>query len=864
MDERLATLTLTDLWAKTAPETGEPALSVLSHCRNVGAVLEEMVKRLPEPLRPLVPAGFVTLGAGHDVGKITLGFQQKSEAWRDAHGLNWIDSEGNHCLVSAADLWQRGFRCPGRLTLAQVVRAHHGRYGLPTENLAKERCTPWASGLRRQLWDTLVEDFGPLPADEKLNDAQFFFLTGLLIVADWLGSNEEFFPLHREYAIDESRARAAAALAAIGWPGGSVRTDRSFGLLFPPDANGQPLEANPLQKLVARVIQSPGLHIIEAPMGLGKTEAALLAAHGLNAAAHHSGLYFGLPTQLTSNRIHERVLEHLALALERASTTNVPLAHGNAWLHDRTRFLIHPADDENEGVEHATSARFWFNGSRRPLLARYGVGTLDQALMGGIAVRYHAVRLFGLAGKVVIIDEVHSYDVYTGTLLRRMIPMLLKLRCTVILLSATLTRAQRQALLGGAGATTFEAPETAAELMVTTCRADAPTVARTVAGSSGRKPRRVRVIQRSEPWPQLVREAIKRAIGGDCALLIRNTVREAQETYRTLSELARGKGVPIGLLHSRFPQALRERQEDEWMRRLGKGDAHRPPGCVLVATQVVEQSVDIDADLLISELAPTDMLLQRLGRLWRHKRTRKAAEAEFWLWVPELPQGANAAGLRAALGPSARVYAPYTLLRSYRVWQTRKAILLPGDIHPLLEETYQKLDGLPDGWRELADELRADRATLENLAGSATRILATVPEEDNEQTAATRWSRMPTATLVLARAEPQRADSGLWRIEPLDGPAIEVTEADDWRYPVAVALHRNAVRVPRYAVEAALDQAPGWVSGYFPGGAALGVVGLDRGAISLVGNPGNGPALRFSPELGVEIATRQQVEEGWW
>jgi CRISPR-associated endonuclease/helicase Cas3 len=878
-------LTLADLWAKTDRPSGEPALSVLSHGRNVGACLDALVETLPPPLKALVPPGFVTLGAGHDVGKITLGFLQKSRPWCHKHGWNRIDgAEDNHALVSAASLRrERGFGRPGLWTLAHVVRAHHGRYGPSSETLKRELYREWAAALRRQLWDRLVADFGPLPADEKLEESQFYLLTGLLIVADWLGSNEAFFPPGREYALDESRDKAKGALKAIGWPGEALRVEQGTGQplpfeqLFPPGADGKPLKANALQKLISRAIESPGLHVIEAPMGLGKTEGGLWGAYRLIVGGHHHGAYFGLPTQLTSERIHERVLEHLERALVRDALTNVPLAHANAWLRHPADFLIHPAGGDPQGAGHAQSARFWFNGRRRPLLARYGVGTVDQALMGSIAVRYHAVRLYGLAGKVVILDEVHGYDVYTGTLLRALIRHLLRLHCTVILLSATLTRAQRRAFLEegaraftgeqGAKELMFTGEQRAKELMVTSVRADAPHEAHTVADESGRKPLKVRVVHRSGPWRQAVEGALDRACRGDCVLLIRNTVREAQETYRELIALAQGTGVLTGLLHSRFPQAMRERQEGDWMQRLGKDDARRPPGCVLVATQVVEQSVDLDADLLVSELAPTDMLLQRLGRLWRHdarraRRLEAGKTAEFWLWTPELPpEGADADALKRALGRSARVYAPYVLLRSARVWHGRPAVTLPDDIHPLLEETYRDLDPLPPGWRALKDELAAERAELENLALQAATLRGAPALDDQGQSATTRWGAVPSAALALLKAPPQARGAGRWRLEPLEGEPVEVAEGE-WDFGAAAALHRSAVRVPWYAVKDALEQAPPWVEDLFPGGAALGVVG--EGGEGPIERAGGGPALWFSRALGVEIETQAQEDAGWW
>src|SRR5205807_425236 len=203
----------------------------------------------------------------------------------------------------------------------------------------------------------------------------------------------------------------------------------------------------------------------------------------------------------------------------------------------------------------------------------------------------------------------------------------------------------------------------------------------------------------------IIEEAIDRASEGECLLWIRNTVDEAQETYRALQSANFQGGPDIALLHSRFPFFRREQLEDEWMNRLGKSPPNRPAGCVLVSTQVVEQSVDIDADLLITVLAPTDMLLQRLGRLWRHERPNRPCEQpEVWIQMPCLNDAslrtASTKEIREALGKSARVYAPYVLLRSLQQWRGRATITLPGDIRAILKATYDDPTGPePPAWQ---------------------------------------------------------------------------------------------------------------------------------------------------------------------
>src|SRR2546422_4560809 len=190
--------------------------------------------------------------------------------------------------------------------------------------------------------------------------------------------------------------------------------------------------------------------------------------------------------------------------------------------------------------------------------------------------------------------------------------------------------------------------------------------------------------------------------------------------------------------------------EDDWLERLGKNRPANGPGSILIATQVVEQSVDIDLDFIVSDLAPTDMLLQRLGRLWRHERPhRHASEPGFWIRLPELSAATDAAELKKALGRSARVYAPYVLLRSMEVWQGRSEINLPADIRPLLEATYaEPEDQQPEAWQKLQTELKTEKAKLASKAESATRVLDEPMLSDQEEIL-TRHAGAPTTPVVL-------------------------------------------------------------------------------------------------------------------
>ena len=391
-------------------------------------------------------------------------------------------------------------------------------------------------------------------------------------------------------------------------------------------------------------------------MGFGKTEAALAAAYRAHGDGTSQRSLLRIADADHEYRIHERVQPFVNRICN--DVEPVRLAHSASWLLDTVQMVwLHAASPDAEGTDHVRVGRSWFASPKRALLAPFGVGTIDQSLLGIVAAKHFFVRQFGLAGKVVILDEVHTYDLYTSTLIDALVKRLRELECTVIILSATLTEKRRRELLG----LSEDKPLSAAYPLVSG-------VAGSLIEQPCTPPPPRSIVVRPVMGAVLVEDVIAQAERGACVLWIRNTVDEAQETYRALQSANFQGGPPVALLHSRFPFFRREELEADWMNRLGKNSANRPAGCVLVSTQVAEQSVDIDADLLITDLAPTDMLLQRIGRLWRHERqSRPCLRAEVWIQTPDLKDeqlsAATEKDLRQALGKSARVYAPYVLLR---------------------------------------------------------------------------------------------------------------------------------------------------------------------------------------------------------
>jgi CRISPR-associated endonuclease/helicase Cas3 len=850
-------------WAKTSAD-GLPGISVRDHCINVGAVAESILPLLPKSVSALLPEGAATLAALHDVGKITLGFQAKCPHWLLQEGLPTFSkgepvlSVSDHALVSQAFLVPH--LGPEGKIWSVAVGSHHGKPKGKTVKRPLEVQKEWFEQNRSIVSEELRQIFGPLPTGGlnprfSKDHSDLWLLAGLITLADWIGSNEKWFPPDHGLSLEDSRLMARRALKEIGWPGGKLRkTDFATAFAGRPTDRFVPTA---IQSAAERLASDAKIMIIEGPMGCGKTEAALFAAQQLIGSGSNAGIYFALPTQVTSNRIHRRVEQFLRNSLE--GEASFRLAHGNAWLEDTFDLNLRPAypirddSDIHDVRDNLSQARSWFASSKQALLAPYGVGTVDQALQAIVAVKHFFVRRFALAGKVVILDEVHSYDVYTGTLITSLIRELVNLQCSVIILSATLTAARRKELMAAASFTELHTPTAYPLLTSGDAQGDSHHVCPEWHSEKVVK-LRAEVIHENET----IEELIQRAEDGQHVLWIRNTVIEAQHAYRTIVGNIRKGAVRLGLLHSRFPFQRRAELEEDWLERLGKNRVE-DCGSILIATQVVEQSVDIDLDFIVSDLAPTDMLLQRVGRLWRHERpSRKATEPVFWVRLPECSVADKVKDLTRALGRSARVYAPYVLLRTAEVWRNRSTLVLPNDIRPILEETYADpaIDE-PASLQQLLQELEKEKRELASFAEAATLVLGRPALCDSDEIL-TRRKGAPTTPLLLVksiRTGPQRTVV----VEPLAGDTIEIGELD-WRRSAAKFIHTWTVRAPKWMVPETASS-PAWLKLHGPSECVV-AEWANNGSCVFESEES---AMRYTPELGIftETPSRNVSQPQW-
>jgi len=706
----------------------------------------------------------VFLTGTHDVGKASPAFQSGIQGAAPGFVQRLTDSgfrfppgpvnyRLDHGAVSALALeeyLQQRYRCNRKVacSLAAVVGGHHGI--IPSRfDIKRLRDSAVGKGLWRAARSLLLDTVGrhtglPDSVPTTVPPPVGLWIAGFVSVCDWIASNERYFPLAATAsspAIDAesywglAQTRAAEALSALGWL--SVPhpdAPMTFRDLFPE------LAPRPVQEVVSELaagLVKPGLVIVEAPTGEGKTEAAFFLMQRWLHTLDQRGAYLALPTQATSNQMFRRIGGFLCRG-DSANIINLQLLHGHASLSaefqqlrenaDRLYFGLPPGESIGTGFPEKLVAAEWFTHRKRGLLGPYGVGTVDQLLLCGLQARHVFVRLFGVAGKTVIVDEVHAYDTYMTTLLERVLEWLASLGTSVVLLSATLPRGRHDALLSayarGAGVRDLAERVVKRYPRISAYFAGQSEVISRSVGVSKRSQRTIHIemvsVIQGEGWNhEAVRDLLLKGLeDGGCAAVVCNTVREAQSLYCFLKPYFPAKasdgGPELDLLHSRFLYGDREVREECCLARFGKKGEERPHRAVLVATQIIEQSLDLDFDYMVSDLAPVDLIVQRAGRLHRHDRRRPAplSRPVLAVWMPPV----NEEGLPVFPAAWTYVYALHTLLRSWLVLRNRTAIRIPDDVDELIEAVYDDRPCPSDLraavaalWHQSAEELSRSR-----------------------------------------------------------------------------------------------------------------------------------------------------------
>ncbi|MFA6930237.1 MAG: CRISPR-associated helicase Cas3' [Lentisphaeria bacterium] len=697
--------------------------------REPGKTRQHMAEILDLPWDQALP-WFLVIIASHDLGKACPAFQLK--AWDkeriQSMGLKVrpnVNTKMNHGFASqiflSDFLIEKGWNDSLADLVADAVGCHHGERAAPV-NLESLRYdekslggTDWQSA-RKEIFENLCVLFRAksIPKKKTLSGPDFMLLSGLTSFADWIGSNEEWFSFgtsencdHLSAWIQKRRPFAERALNIIGWlPREPLqREPRSFSDVF-----GKKYSPRPLQDAVAQVVssvESPCILLIEAPMGEGKTEAAFYAHLEMQRRFGHRGLYIALPTKATGNAMFSRTLDFLQ-KFDENRQLDLQLLHGASSLNDtfqNLRFQGIHVEDGNGGIR----AGEWFTHKKRALLSDYGVGTVDQALLTILPVRHYFVRLWGLANRVVVFDEIHAYDAYTGTLLIDLIRWLLALDSSVILLSATVPPAIRRFLAAAVRGTLSDVE--ASYPRVSVFQKGCP-VEQKHFEADFRLRRKIKLAAVAPDIEMIQKNLKERLVSGGFALALLNTVQRAQDLYAVFPagtpivahDVVVGKRLEdqteVYLFHARYPADQRQVREDNALRIFGK-DGIREGRKILIATQVAEQSLDLDFDFMISDLAPVDLILQRAGRLWRHLRENRP--------VPE--PCLMVAGLDAETPPDfneplwwGAVYREDILLRTWFILKHRDPIKLPDDIDKLVNCVYEDAMDLPPSLRDRIDK----------------------------------------------------------------------------------------------------------------------------------------------------------------
>ena len=706
----------------------------------------------------------VFLVALHDVGKLSECFRALIRDGEKGAPLHWQLSDFLLCGVLDEVLGKLGADEWVRAELYAAVAGHHGQPparagGNRSERRKRQRAVgkgeeaalKWAFRLMKLFPGASLE--GMTVDDAK---ALSWALSGLTVAADWVGSNTDWFPVEPgigdiEAALAQSRRRAVRAIEAAG-----------LGSPCPASDNGGELvglsELRPMQQatLEMELEVGPQLAVLEDATGSGKTEAALILAHRMMKAGKARGLFFALPTMATSNAMYERMIKIAPELFE--SSPSVVLTHSRARLSEAVRGLSgarHDGTPEADGTAWLTDSR------RRSLLATVGVGTVDQALLGILPTRFSTLRLFGLADKVLIIDEAHSYDPYMKEQLQALLRMQARLGGSAILMTATLPLSMRRAYVDAFR----EGMEAEAEDLSAMHYPGLHLVGRglssQVVDPLAESVRNVAVIRLPgvDDAIDLLQEAAER---GAACVWVRNAVDDAIEA----TEVLKRRGVNVDLLHARFAMVDRLRHEEALLSRFGKNGSGRE-GRVLVATQVVEASLDLDFDVMVSDLAPIGSLIQRAGRLWRHMDVRPEAarplpgptlhvvspdpekvEGDDWLhdvldrgaWVYRLDHQWRTA---KALFERSKIVAPEGLRALIEAVHGEEELQVP----ELLEEAQQRADG-----EAMAE---AGLAQINVVEGSAGYLTGTRGSVGNDALFPTRLGE-PQVTMTLARRDGDR------------------------------------------------------------------------------------------------------------
>lgn len=668
-------------------------LPVIAHLIDTGNIIKYLYNNyLNNSQRTLLGTSITPnlvsfLGYVHDIGKITPAFQEKASRPVNPELDKLLRM---HLIANYINLPKLSFpeKTPHNLAgevflennhtlnlyFGAIIGAHHGQPEAKRE--VQMQLLAYSENYGDDAWqklrlEALNYGLAKLNTNEiktlkeaQLTQQQAILLTGLIIMADWLASNEYYFPLikpNQDFNDLDMNKRFKIGITKWAkedqWLPNDIKNFTSyFKQHF--DFTPRPVQTQMLTDVAS--IKDPGLIIIEAPMGSGKTETALTASEILSVKKHKSGIFFALPTQATANAMFTRLENWLACE---NGTQGLKLMHGKANLNHDYQALTK--------AKYDVIVNSWYS-KKLGTLEPFSVGTVDQLLSMGLKQRHLFLKHLGFSGKTVIIDEIHAYDTYMQSYLEKALMWLGSYNVPVIALSATLPFDKRQALVNAylysKHIKTKLENNNSYPLLTWT---DGKTVEQdNDFAKTKSKTVNIKVLSEAEPEEiaQKADDLVK--AGGICGIIV-NSIKRAQEITKNIK-------APKILLHSAFMACDRAKLEEKLQSLIGK-NGNRPSKLVVIGTQVLEQSLDIDFDVLISDLAPMDLLLQRIGRLQRHNiiRSEKFSQAICYVAYSK-----NSTSFKL----DNYLYSEYIINQTLKYLPNE--ITLPSDISPLVQKVY--------------------------------------------------------------------------------------------------------------------------------------------------------------------------------
>ncbi|WP_301129171.1 CRISPR-associated helicase Cas3' [Streptomyces cacaoi] len=681
---------------------------------------------------------FMWLCGVHDVGKATPAYQSMDEAGAHkvrAAGLRWRDG----ALAGRSRRKWRHDKAGGRILRTvlpehwstdavewvwPLVAGHHGT--VPPVSVFQQRGAKvdqlhgagaeWRNAQRNvvEVFSRCLgyEDLSAVEPVEVPSRAEQLSLCGLVMMADWIASDTRdghFRGLDQleDVGLEPARQRAERAWRALKLRGGWGRLSVPVASDLVQHRFGEPARASQACLVeVAGRLPGPGLVFVEAPMGEGKTKGTLAAAEVLAARFGADGVFVGMPTQATCDPMYKIVRDWVE-SIEPGLGEHVALLHGKRAFNPLWRGLWKKDEGAPEtwygsvgedefGLDEfgmgsgggsaqeepccygGSGPSEWFLDRKRGLLSPFVVGTIDQLLFAATRTKHVMLRFAGLAGKVVILDEVHAADVYMRQFLAEALRWLGQAGVPAVLLSATLPPAQRRLLaraylegaVGRVGVEVAGMPEPQGYPSATAVYADESGTPAYLSESAApwrtSQPVEIGWLPDVSADGSAVVERVETEVAdGGVALVVLNTVKRAQQVHRRLAESFPGETV---LLHGRVCAADRAERTERCLAELGPDDdVARPGRRIVVATQLAEQSFDVDADVLVTDLAPVDLLLQRIGRLHRHEHTYRPAHLRDPRVLVSGVAGSVEGRAPVFLGASEKFYGRYLLLRTTSV-----------------------------------------------------------------------------------------------------------------------------------------------------------------------------------------------------